>query len=139
MHDPLSGADFEAGTQRLDGGQALAFARDRKDVPGGDIGRSANHGRLLLSALSQFRSSFRQHPASLMTWVAAGRRGLDTDLSLGALLDLAMTASRIEARHVDNVVVPAGSGTVGSASVVFIQPGAKDLYADMRTDGVIDR
>ncbi len=34
MHDPLSGADFEPGTHLMDGGQALAFARDRKSANG---------------------------------------------------------------------------------------------------------
>jgi LCP family protein required for cell wall assembly len=34
MHDPLSGADFEPGTQLMNGEQALAFARDRKSANG---------------------------------------------------------------------------------------------------------
>ncbi len=34
MQDPLSGADFEPGTQLMDGEQALAFARSRKSANG---------------------------------------------------------------------------------------------------------
>ncbi|GAB2751648.1 hypothetical protein GCM10027174_28160 [Salinifilum aidingensis] len=39
VHDPMSGARFEAGRQRLDGAEALAFVRQRHDLPRGDLDR----------------------------------------------------------------------------------------------------
>ncbi|MFF0608258.1 LCP family protein [Nocardia tengchongensis] len=39
VDEPLSGADFPAGKQKLDGAQALSFVRQRHDLPRGDIDR----------------------------------------------------------------------------------------------------
>jgi LCP family protein required for cell wall assembly len=39
VNEPLSGADFAAGWQRLDGPQALSFVRQRHDLPRGDLDR----------------------------------------------------------------------------------------------------
>jgi LCP family protein required for cell wall assembly len=39
VYEPLSGADFPAGWQRLDGLQALSFVRQRHDLPRGDLDR----------------------------------------------------------------------------------------------------
>lgn len=39
VNEPLSGADFPAGWQRLDGPQALSFVRQRHDLPRGDLDR----------------------------------------------------------------------------------------------------
>ena len=58
MHDSYSGADFNAGVQRLNGKQALAFSRNRHDTPLGDLSRSQNQGILLMAALRQFHEDF---------------------------------------------------------------------------------
>jgi LCP family protein required for cell wall assembly len=39
VDEPLSGADFPAGPQKLDGPQALSFVRQRHDLPRGDLDR----------------------------------------------------------------------------------------------------
>src|SRR5680860_477333 len=39
VDEPLSGADFEAGKQTLDGSDALSFVRQRHDLPRGDLDR----------------------------------------------------------------------------------------------------
>ncbi len=39
QHDPFSGADLEAGKQTLSGDQALAFLRQRRGLPEGDLDR----------------------------------------------------------------------------------------------------
>src|SRR6202044_3673765 len=39
VFEPLSGADFPAGPQRLDGPEALSFVRQRHDLPRGDLDR----------------------------------------------------------------------------------------------------
>ena len=134
MHDRFSGANFSAGKHHFNGQQALSFARDRHDVPGGDLGRSANQGRLLLAALFKLRSGFRERPATVLTWIGVGWRHISTDLDVGTLLDLGLTATQV--RKVNNLVVPATTGSVGAQSVVFISPSAASVYADMRADGV---
>ena len=39
VYEPLSGADFPAGPQKLDGPEALSFVRQRHDLPRGDLDR----------------------------------------------------------------------------------------------------
>ncbi|MGH7858538.1 MAG: LCP family protein [Candidatus Binatia bacterium] len=56
MADQPSGAFFEPGPRHMNGAEALAFSRNRKSVPGGDFGRSANQGRLLVEAMRKFRA-----------------------------------------------------------------------------------
>ena len=69
--------------------------------------------------------------------MAVGWRNIHTDLGFATFLDLALTATTIPAGSVNNLVVPATTGSVGTASVVFISGSAQSVYADMRTDGVV--
>ena len=73
----------------------------------------------------------------LLTWIAAGLRNVQTNLSIQQLVSLAFTSLSIPPANVKNVVVPATTGMVGSASVVFIASSARYVYADMRRDGLI--
>ena len=50
VKDDLSGANVKAGPNVLTPGQALAYGRARHAVAGGDFGRSANQGLLILAA-----------------------------------------------------------------------------------------
>jgi anionic cell wall polymer biosynthesis LytR-Cps2A-Psr (LCP) family protein len=137
MDDDYSHARLSKGTQRLQGWQVLAFARNRHDTPNGDFSRSLNQGRLFLAALAQLREDFSSDPGRLLTWIVTGWRNLNTDLSFDTLLDLALTASQVLPRNVANIVVPGTPGFVGQASVVFVSPAASGLYSDMRSDGVV--
>jgi polyisoprenyl-teichoic acid--peptidoglycan teichoic acid transferase len=137
MHDSYSGAAFKAGKIHMRGYQALAFARNRHDTPNGDFSRSGNQGRLFLSALTELGRDFKDDPTKLFTWISAGWRNIQTDLSPSVLLDLAITATQVSAGNVNNIVVPGSTGNVGGASVVFISGSARSIYADMRKDGVV--
>lgn len=139
MHDPLSGSDFDPGLRHLNGSQALSFARDRHSLERGDIDRSANQGRLLLSALGQLNRSFQGDPSVVFRWITLGWGNVKTDLSVATLLDLGLTAAQISPARVTNLVVPSSVGTAGPFSVVFISSSAEALYADLRADGYADR
>jgi LCP family protein required for cell wall assembly len=139
MHDPFSGSNFRQGTRRLRGRQVLAFARDRKSVPGGDFGRQENGGRVFLAALEQFRTEFRRNPGRLLTWLGAGARSIETDLSVDELVDLAFAALSVRG-PVRNVVLPGGTGSAGGASVVFLSMSrARAIFADAERDGSLRR
>jgi LCP family protein required for cell wall assembly len=139
MHDTYSRADFEPGVQKLDGGQALAFARDRHSLPEGDFGRSENQGRLMISSLMQFRKEFRKDPSRLLTWLGAGLRNLQTDVPIDQLLSLSFTASSINPKHVVNIVVPGTVGMSGNQSVVNLAPDAQTIFDDLKNDGLISK
>jgi LCP family protein required for cell wall assembly len=136
MHDSFSGAFFSRGRHHLNGSQALAFARDRHDFSTGDITRSKNQGVLLVAALSRLHAVFSTRPSELLAWIALLWHNIGTDLSPQTVLDLALAATQVPVKNVNNLVVPSGTGTVGGQSVVFIQPGAQRLYAEMRANGV---
>ncbi|GLZ35688.1 LytTR family transcriptional regulator [Lentzea sp. NBRC 105346] len=54
--DPNSGANFRAGEQLVQGGDALSFVRQR-NMPGGDLGRIARQQAFMSSAVKQLLSA----------------------------------------------------------------------------------
>lgn len=138
MSDAASGASFAAGPAMLDGKQALAFARNRKDTPNGDFSRSENQGRLIVAALEQLRKEVRQDPLSLLRWLVAGMTHIQMDLSAGEVFQLALSALTIEPNRVTNRVTPGGISMVGGASVVTLGSEAEAVFADIRDDGLLE-
>lgn len=138
MSDSSSGAVFAAGPATLDGKQALAFARNRKDTPNGDFSRSENQGRLIVAALEQLRKEVRRDPLSLLRWLVAGMTHIQMDLSAGEVFQLTLSALTIEPNRVTNRVTPGGISTVGGASVVTLGSDAEAMFADMREDGLLE-
>ncbi|PWK81770.1 LytR family transcriptional attenuator [Lentzea atacamensis] len=55
--DPLSGADFPAGPQHLDAGQALSFVRQRHGLPGGDLDRTRRQQAFLASVARRLKGA----------------------------------------------------------------------------------
>ncbi|MGU3500212.1 LCP family protein [Mycobacterium sp. C31M] len=49
VYEPLSGADFPAGWQKLDGPRALSFVRQRHDLPRGDLDRVTRQQSVMAS------------------------------------------------------------------------------------------
>ena len=140
MHDRFSGSNFRPGIRQLNGTQVLAFARDRKSLASGDFGRQENGGRVLVSALTGFRREYRKNPGSLLAWIAAGARSMDTDLPVGELIELAFTVSGMRPSDVRNVVLPGGTGSVGGLSVVTLSMGtARAIFRDAKEDGALRR
>jgi LCP family protein required for cell wall assembly len=137
MSDASSGAVFGAGPQLLDGPQALAFARNRKDVPNGDFSRTENQGLLMLAALEQFRAQVRKDPLRIFTWLIAGQRYIHTDVSLGELFELALASMTISPDRVTNRAVPGGIGLAGAASIVTLGGEAEAVFDDIADDGLL--
>ena len=77
VHDKASKADLGAGRQKLDGKKALAYSRARKSVAGGDFGRSANQGLVILAAAAMTRLA---GPSALPAMLARAAPSLQTDL-----------------------------------------------------------
>ncbi|HEX9890452.1 MAG TPA: LCP family protein [Actinomycetota bacterium] len=138
MQDESSGANFKPGKTRLNGDEALAFARDRHSTPGGDFGRSENQGRLMIAALTKLRKTSENGPTVLLRWIEAGLANMETDLSLVEVFDLAATATQIDPENVKNVVVPGAPTMINDASVVLISGAAQEIYDDVRDDGLLN-
>ncbi len=138
MSDAASGTDFDAGRRKLDGGEALAFSRDRHSAPQGDFGRSENQGRLMVAAFEKLRRQFSRRPAVLLQWIQVGLKNLTTDLPLQELFDLALAVTQVDPKKVTNLVAPGGSGSAGGASVVFLSGAAEEIYDDLQKDGIVN-
>ena len=136
MDDRLSGARFERGWHHFVGGEALAFARNRHDVPDGDFTRSEHHGRLLLAGLAKLRSTVADD-AGLLHHLGLLRSACRVDVPLDHLPRLAALARRLEPERITSVVLPGRVGTAGGASVVHLTLDAPRLFEDLRPDAVI--
>jgi LCP family protein required for cell wall assembly len=126
--DSSAGADLSAGSQYLNGPQALALARARKSLPAGDLTRQYNGGLLLLAALSGAQA---YGPLHLPTLIAESAEWMSTDLSLGQLLAFSALALDTPAAGIGNQVAPGRVGTAGSASVVYLTDSASALFSDL--------
>ena len=132
LRDHFAGAFLDKGRQTLHGSQALAYARARKTLPGGDFDRSRHQGQILLGGLGTFQRQVAKDPTRVMTWLAVMRDEVKTDLPFPELLRLALLATRFPASGIKNVAVPSAAGSAGGASVVHLQPGAYALFARLR-------
>jgi polyisoprenyl-teichoic acid--peptidoglycan teichoic acid transferase len=138
MNDRDSGAHFQPGWHHFNGAQALAFSRNRHDVPNGDFGRSFNQGALMLAALSKLRAEV-DDDEGLRRWLDVLSRHAELDAPASSLLGLAALARRLDPAALANVVVPGRVGTTGGQSVVFLGQEAAEMFLDLRPDAVLGR
>lgn len=137
MNDPFSGARFEPGWHHFDGGEALAFSRNRKDSGRGDFSRSENQGLVLLSALAKMRAEVGDD-AGVAAWTSVLVKHVALDVPPADLPALGSLARALDPHTTDNVVAPGGTGRAGGQSVVFLDPAAAAaLFDDLRDDAVI--
>ena len=136
MNDRFSGANFQPGWYDMNGGEALAYSRDRHDVENGDFTRSMHQGNVLLSGLAKLRAEVGDD-GGLQRWIGVLLRHADLDSPPQQLLQLAALARRLDPAKLTNVVVPGRVGTAGAASVVYLTDDARKLFLDLRPDAAI--
>jgi LCP family protein required for cell wall assembly len=77
VFEPLSGADFPAGRQKLDGPQALSFVRQRHDLPRGDLDRVVRQQVVMASLAHRIISGHTlSSPTTLKRLEAAVQRSV---------------------------------------------------------------
>ncbi|HKY74536.1 MAG TPA: LCP family protein [Acidimicrobiia bacterium] len=136
MNDRYSGARFDAGWHNMNGGQALAYSRNRHDVPNGDFTRSLHQGNVMMSGLAKLRAEVGDDEG-LHRWIGVLLRHADLDSPPQSLLPLAALARRLDPAKITNIVAPGRVGTAGSASVVYLTDEARKLFIDLRPDAAI--
>jgi LCP family protein required for cell wall assembly len=133
INDVKAKAALSAGLQILNGFDALAFARARKTVPGGDFTRSEHQGEILVAAAQGVRG---MGPLAIPGLLQAAEPQLMTDLSPEQLLTFSVLATRSNLDEIPNLVAPGSPGWAGSASVVYLHDAAYGIFADL-ADGRI--
>ena len=136
MNDRNSGARFEPGWHHFNGNEALAFCRDRNDVPNGDFSRSENQGKVILAALAKMRSEVGDDDG-IRRWIGVLLRHVTLDVPASEVMSLGALARQLEPEFVRNVVLPGRVGTAGSQSVVYLGTDATRIFEDLRPDAVL--
>ena len=137
VYDHGSGAKLEKGKQSLTYWEALAYVRSRKAFSGGDVARTTHQGDFLLALLRKLRNQVTRDPTKLLTWIATTRRHTALNVPAEEQFELGVLASQVDPEDVGNVTIPVSIGAVGAASVVFISPGANDIYRRFRENGYL--
>ena len=123
-HDHDSGDNLTAGgTHLIKGDAALAFVRDRKGLPGGDIDRIADQQYFLSVVLHQVLSAQTlTNPAKLYNFARAAAKSMTTDNGFGilAMKTLGTRLRHLDPAHVTFLQVPVANSAAreGGQSVV---------------------
>lgn len=128
VYEPLSGADFPTGWQRLDGPQALSFVRQRQNLPRGDLDRVVRQQVVMASLAHQVISGKTlSSPATMYRLQDAIQRSVV--ISSGwDVMDFLKQLQRLAAGNVAFATIPVlaedGWSDDGAQSVVTVDPAA---------------
>jgi LCP family protein required for cell wall assembly len=141
-YDSANRKQWHAGLQHMDGTEALRYVRQRYGLSGGDFDR-IKHQHQFLQVLTNkaTRGGMLANPLALNRLLQAVTKSISVDsgLSGGALLSLARRLRGSAATAHFYTVPVIGTGQVGQASVVFLNPAQdKTLWAAAASD-TLDR
>lgn len=127
---------FSSGPQTLSPARSLEYARTRKGVRNGDFSRSKHHGVIMLAVLTMLQQgSIEDVPVLLGELV----KYTETNMTPTDLIQLGVAAFYADVGETTNEVLPGHLGRAGGgASVVFLEPEAEDIIADVIEDGIRD-
>src|SRR5262249_58355806 len=126
VFEPLSGADFPAGQQRLNGPEALSFVRQRHDLPRGDLDRVVRQQVVMASLAHRVISGKTlSSPTTLKRLEAAVQRSVV--ISSGwDVMDFVQQMQKLAGGKVAFATIPvldgAGWSDDGMQSVVRVDP-----------------
>jgi LCP family protein required for cell wall assembly len=120
---------FAAGRIRLDGYHAMAFARIRKTLAGGDFARSANQQRVLRGIQARVASQSGR-PGFMERGVMSVLQHMATGEGPATLFRLAQLVARVDPGRITTCVVPGRIGNVGGASIVLPNVSAARRYGN---------
>ncbi|MEV5975346.1 LCP family protein [Streptomyces sp. NPDC051921] len=134
--DKKSGADFQAGTQTLDGQQALAFVRTRYAFAESDLARTKNQQKFLSALANQAATPGTiLNPFKLYPTLGAGLDTLivDKDMSLYDLGKMFFAMKGISGGDGKSMNMPI-NGTAPQGSLKWDMPKVKQLVEQIRND-----
>lgn len=132
--DRYSGAYLDAGPQRLNADQALAYSRNRHDWASGDLQRTQNQGHLILAGIRQLQDEASSARGRLKVAMLLGRHARLEGMGLSDVIHLGELAYGVDPAKVRNVPVPTvGGGCSGGLSA----SDTTGLFADFADDAVL--
>ena len=104
VDDSAHGITFEAGTQELDGQQALNYVRERSSTPNADIGRMKRQQAFLASMINKVVSAGTlTRPTRVYNFLKAATGSITTDPGLASLSKLVNLALQFRKTDLDNI------------------------------------
>ncbi|MDI5965212.1 LCP family protein [Streptomyces sp. SL13] len=139
MRDPRAHLDLRAGTQRLDGDQALGFVRSRHvDGDGSDTERIGRQQEFLAALAAKVKSDgVLLNPGRLYPVLDAATRSVVADPgldSLSRLYDLVASLRHTPSGRIRFLTVPREPYTADRDRDQLLQPAAGHLFAALRAD-----
>ena len=126
VYEPLSGADFPAGWQKLNGPQALSFVRQRHDLPRGDLDRVVRQQVVMASLAHQVISGKTLSSPSTMNRL---QQAIQRSVVLSSgwdIMDFVTQLQKLAAGKIAFATIPvldeAGWSDDGMHSVVRVDP-----------------
>lgn len=132
-----AGADVfvKKGPNKLTGREALAYGRQRHTVAGGDFGRSANQGLLILAAGGFTKLA---GPLRLPGILQVASPNISTDLTAEQVLTFAAATYVTSPRRVHNRVAAGSIGTSSDGqSIVLFDSQARRFFADIKDGNLL--
>jgi LCP family protein required for cell wall assembly len=128
-----TGAVFPAGCQRLNGAQALDLARQRYDLPAGDLDRGRHHQRLIQAMIDQAaKSDLLTNPLQLDQTIRAVGKALTVDTGGIPLPELAFALRHLRPDRITGITLPSYPEMINGTSYVVADSEAGSLYQAVR-------
>jgi LCP family protein required for cell wall assembly len=130
---------FRAGTRRFDGAAALAYVRERRGLPRGDLDRVRRQQAFLKAVFEQMGR--QDDPRRLAAALDAVSRTVSVDAGFGTgeMLRLLLSFRKLQGEIAFVTVPVTGTGQVGDASVVFLDPArGPAFWKAVATDSLQD-
>ncbi|SDN85604.1 LCP family protein [Actinacidiphila guanduensis] len=141
LHDKASGADFNAGCQKLNGKQSLAFVRQRHQEADQDLGRMRNQQKFLSTLAHQAASpSTVLNPFKLYPVIGSGLDTLivDKNMSLLDLTHMFWAMKGVTGGNGKQLTVPIANANYETATdgdaVKWDMPKANELFSELKQD-----
>ncbi len=139
--DANSGLDVDAGSQVLDGKQALAYARSRKyqeyqggtwvSVDANDVGRTGRQQDVIRAVIAKLKSPSSLTEAGRIASAISQHMTIDSSLAGASVAGLAWDFKGILTGGVEGSTLPVRITTIGGSSVVVaVEPDASDMIRE---------
>ncbi len=145
--DSKSGLDVDAGTQTLDGDQALAYARSRhyqeyqdgswRSVDASDIGRTGRQQEVMRALLARLKSPSSIADAGSLASSVSRHMTIDSSLADTSVASMIWDFRGIITGSVEGMTLPTTGATIRGSSVQMAkEPEASEMLAQFRSGAV---
>lgn len=128
-----TGTVFKPGCQQMNGAQALDFARQRYDLPGGDFDRQRHQQQLLGALLGKISdANIITNPVKADQVIRSVGSALTVDTNGLPTEDLAFALRDLRQDALTGVQLPAHPQMIDDTSYIVLDPDADSLFRSVR-------